>query len=396
MRYYSALIVWDVVFMFSFFERYINTEKIKSISKSWVVGFVSFSSMIIFFTFRLFKGGLVENTLLKFYNQLASKMEVINNNLGSFSVNYYEIALKLIFVLFIVILSVLLFKNKKVFPVMFTLVAVSNFLLHTKATMNEFKFTYGTFFKEERVSEIEILEKFFSEDNSKVLMITKGFDKVLNTFYHKNSYWVFEDTIKENYLNTGMIDFSKDSIRAQYPHNIYQNLDKVDYVVLSSISDLKILNGKKVEIEGLKFYEIYQVNDRELFIDDKKVIPERVGSKKELSTKVLLTQHTIEGDSFISTHIGDAMCYGPYQMITKGTYQISFDYTTKGENISPILIVQVKTKNESLFLYTIEENIGSFKFEFVVEKDLENFEFILTPYFEGIEVKDIIITKLED
>lgn len=395
-RYYSPLLILFLVILFSLYENY-DFQKIYN--KTFTVGFTVFASMIIVYVFKIYKGGLVESVLLKVFQTLANKSKYINEGIRQFSISYLELSIKLIIIIAIILITYGLIKSKKKTFTKLIIIIVVLCIVNSYYTIDEFRNVYASYATMDKINEVYVIEEFLKQSNGKTLVITDGFDKVLNTYLEKDAYFVFENELLEKYEMQDFIDLSSDKLRCQYPNVLYSDMKNVDYIITDNTPMIDLERVNEIQLSNIVNYRIFKNNDNtKIYLDDNGVFPFKVGESKIIRNDSLYTQHKVNETGFISIKEGDALVYGPYAPISKGTYLFEIKYyhlinIETQDNLAYMdFIINDTTEIVATQYINNHKNIASM--EVNIDHDANSAEVRIIPYYEGLVIESIRVTKI--
>ena len=186
----------------------------------------------------------------------------------------------------------------------------------------------------------------------------------------------------------------------------YSNLDKVDYVLTDGCVEFNPDQAEHVDVPGAKRIYLYKLKNTHRFkplLSDVSFFPTNVGACKtsEYGLCGLRSEGTQDEGFTTSKESKDGVfLYGPYEPITKGTYEIEMYYSYDGKDLNGKKIgttdISVKggkkvLKKEKLFA---KDNVIKYTVE--VKKDFEKAEMRIFTKHEGLTFEKVKITKISE
>jgi len=260
-RYYAPLLIIFLTLFFKelFLQRDIQNND-KPLSVTILTAFTVFFCMAVFGVFRFFSNVCIDGVLLQGLSAIGEKIAKITGDVNTFKASWQLVLVKSFTVLLVTAFTVLLLKEKtrktgmRIFVVLiFSVCIVNNFF-----AMKEFRRIYGK--DSELIEQAISLNEYISENGGNVLIITDGYNPVLETYITEPVYWTKKADALKLIENSGYIDLTEQKIVSNYPWVEY-DLSTVDYIITDNRVKFNKILDKEINIEGVSKYSIYLNKD---------------------------------------------------------------------------------------------------------------------------------------
>ncbi|MGE4483709.1 MAG: glycosyltransferase family 39 protein [Oscillospiraceae bacterium] len=260
-RYYAPLLIIFLTLFFKelFLQRDIQNND-KPLSVTILTAFTVFFCMAVFGVFRFFSNVCIDGVLLQGLSAIGEKIAKITGDVNTFKASWQLVLVKSFTVLLVTAFTILLLKEKtrktgmRIFVVLiFSVCIVNNFF-----AMKEFRRIYGK--DSELIEQAISLNQYISENGGNVLIITDGYNPVLETYITEPVYWTKKADALKLIENSGYIDLTEQKIVSNYPWVEY-DLSTVDYIITDNRVKFNKVLDKEINIEGVSKYSIYLNKD---------------------------------------------------------------------------------------------------------------------------------------
>lgn len=395
LRYYSPiLLLFLIIFYYILFELkdVIDNNKIKL---RYLV-FTFFILEVFYFVFRLFYGVCIDGVLLQYIYLICYKF-----NSNSILLKVFEMFLKFVITIIILLLSIKYIKNSKNTGKIMIFFIISICILNNYCAISSFKNDYGYYNKnlKNKIKQVKTMDDYFIQKPGNILFITDGYDNEIETYFLHKAY--FTTTERMLNLNKENIGIDTKCINCSYPPITY-NKFKIDYIITDSSVNIKGM--KKIKINGINYYNIYAKSSNLISITKSSVFPTFTDTTRKIDTKCskIYSNFSLNKDGYYESSTdfskGNVLVYGPYDYLRKGTYDITYFYDYKGTeaNGTQIGSVDVNVDDINSVIKSSPILSGDNKIEITINtpNDYKSVETRMYALKDKIIFKNIVIKKL--
>ena len=260
-RYYAPLLIAFLTLFFKqlFLQRDIQNND-KPLSVTILTAFTVFFCVAVFSVFRFFINVCIDGVLLQGLSALGDSFAKITGDINAFQASWQLVLVKSLIVLLVTVFLVLLLKEKtrKTGSRIFVILIFSVCILNNFYAMKEYRRIYRK--DSELIKQAIALNQYISETGGNVLIITDGYNPVLEMYITEPVYWTKKNDALKLIENSSYIDLTKQTIISNYPWIAY-DLSTVDYIITDNRVKFNKLLDTEITIEGVIKYSIYKNKD---------------------------------------------------------------------------------------------------------------------------------------
>lgn len=261
-RYYAPLLLLFLTLFFK--ERFVpaeGNEPERTIIPKGLVTFTVFFCMTVFGIFYFFSNVCIDGVLLQALSSIGKDLTKITGDPNVFHIPWQLILAKSLLVLGVAGFTAILHRarTQKAGTRVFIALILAISLLNNVYSVKEFHHIYKK--PPESIRQAIALNDAVRGLEGNILVITAGYEPLLDTYLTGPAYWTKEKDIEKLLEDREYIDLAEQKIISNYPFIPYEDLDSVDYIITDNNVRMDEAMNEKIEIQDVKQYSLYRSKD---------------------------------------------------------------------------------------------------------------------------------------